>query len=179
MKLSDGEKLILVMLGDIYKKLGIKKNESEVDGDFIQECIYGDQTWALRWRYSGIFHAEGNDPPEVTETAEILTMYRAIKQSYEKLSQADKDKLKKAADYNFSYVEYQGFDGNHDPHISIVRFFVDHLDRFDELKGGRQNLNSHSQSALLKYRRMLAVYKTRGFPSEGYTVEELLQILSA
>jgi uncharacterized protein YfbU (UPF0304 family) len=179
MDLSDGEKLILVMLGDIYKKLGIKENDSEVDGNFVQTCIFGSQSWALRWKYSGLFNNEGDDPPHVTETADILTMYRALDQSYDKLSASDKKKLEKEADYNFSYIKFQGFDGNNDPHYSVVSFFVEHLDRFDELKGGRQHLNSHTQSTLPKYRKMLAVYKTLGYPRDGYSLDQLLQILRA
>jgi hypothetical protein len=178
-KLSDGEKLILVMLGDIYKKLGIKKNESEIDGDFVQHCVFDNQPWALSWKYTGIFQGENDDPPVVRETADILTMYRALEHSYENLSQAEKDELKQKAGYNFSYIKYQGFDGNNDPHISVAAFLVNHLDRFDELKGGRERLNSHSHTTLPKYRRMLPVYDSLGFPQNGYTVDQLLKIISA
>jgi len=38
-KLSDGEKLILLMLSEIYEKTGI---EGEIEPEFIQSAIFGD-----------------------------------------------------------------------------------------------------------------------------------------
>ena len=51
MKLSDGEKLILVMLADIYKHLRIK---GAVDPDLVHDAMYGGHAWGLRMEYPDI-----------------------------------------------------------------------------------------------------------------------------
>ncbi len=44
MQLSDGEKLILMMLCDLYDKNEI---EGEIDHTFVRDAIFENQTWAL------------------------------------------------------------------------------------------------------------------------------------
>src|SRR5438046_5400629 len=45
-KFSDGEKLILLMLGDLYKHL---KVDGESDPEFIAKVILGGHFWAPKW----------------------------------------------------------------------------------------------------------------------------------
>jgi hypothetical protein len=42
MKLTDSEKLTLIMLCEIYEKLGIK---GELDSKFVKEAIFSGNTW--------------------------------------------------------------------------------------------------------------------------------------
>ena len=49
MKLTNPEKLILVMLSEIYEKLGI---QGETDTKFLLNAIYEGHTWALSWKMS-------------------------------------------------------------------------------------------------------------------------------
>ena len=58
MKLSDGEKLIILMLSELYEKLGV---EGEIEPDFIKSAIFGNQLWGLKWKYSGIPFEESED----------------------------------------------------------------------------------------------------------------------
>ena len=51
MKLSDGEKLILLILADMYKHLEIEGN---FDPDFIATTIHDDHLWGFKWKYTGI-----------------------------------------------------------------------------------------------------------------------------
>jgi uncharacterized protein len=46
MKLSDGEKLILLMISDIYDHLGIELNTG-LDPRLIKSAIHEDQMWGL------------------------------------------------------------------------------------------------------------------------------------
>jgi hypothetical protein len=55
MKLSDGEKLILMVLADMYKHLEIK---GEFDPDFISATISGGHLWGLRPFPKGTFKVE-------------------------------------------------------------------------------------------------------------------------
>ena len=40
MKISDGEKLIILMLSELYEKLGV---DGEIEPDFIKSAIFSDQ----------------------------------------------------------------------------------------------------------------------------------------
>jgi uncharacterized protein len=51
MKLTDDEKLILLMLSEIYEKLDVY---GETDPKFVRSTILDDMLWGLTWRYSGI-----------------------------------------------------------------------------------------------------------------------------
>ena len=68
MKLSDGEKLIILMLSELYEKLGV---EGEIEPDFIKSAIFGNQLWGLKWKYSGIPFEESEDPEVVKEVEAI------------------------------------------------------------------------------------------------------------
>ncbi|WP_050999679.1 hypothetical protein [Bradyrhizobium elkanii] len=68
MKMTDGEKLIVLMLADISKRL---QGEPEVDPDFVEQTIYADQLWGFDWHFSGIPFERSEEPnPVVKETLE-------------------------------------------------------------------------------------------------------------
>jgi uncharacterized protein len=175
MKLSDGEKLILVMLAEIYKHLDIK---GEINPELVLSSIFHAQTWGLNWEYGELLNTPEEDPDVVQETTNILDMFRLLTPSYDKLSQSDKDRIEKeAAPFGGDDTKFQGFDGNNDPHYGVVRYLVKDLERYDELTNAP--LNSHSSATLGKYRRMLAVYNTMldPYPQEGLSADQIIQIL--
>jgi len=45
MELSNAERLVLIMLSDLYKKLGVK---GEIDPDFVQSAIFSSNLWGFR-----------------------------------------------------------------------------------------------------------------------------------
>jgi uncharacterized protein YfbU (UPF0304 family) len=153
-KLSDGEKLILLMLGEIYKHLKIK---GEIDPNFIAETIYGGHYWGLSWKYSGMFHGLEDNDRTVSEVVDVLAMWSFIESSYGMLSQKDKDRVEKEAEPFGKHVCFQGFDGNNETeHLGIARFLIEQLDRFSTFEG--RDLNSHYPS-IQPYRRMLHVFE--------------------
>jgi uncharacterized protein len=111
MTLSDGEKLILLMLTDIYDKLGI---DGETDPKFVRSAILNDMVWGLRWKYSGIPFERGENPPAVSEVVKILDMWRSIEQSYNALSDEDKRLVETEAEPFGKRVSFLGFDGNNE-----------------------------------------------------------------
>lgn len=154
LKLSDGEKLILLMLADISKKVGAGR---EIDPDFISHTLFHDQTWGFGWQFSGIPFDKQADPPEVTETVDILDMFSLTISQFQQLPPADQVKLKADLGYAASGLDqFPGFDGNHDAHYGVAQYLVEHLKRFTSLPGATNN--SHSQSSLPRYREMLKVY---------------------
>src|SRR4051812_47829003 len=89
MKLSDGEKLIILMLADLYEALDV---EGEFDPGFIRRTITDNHLWGLRWKYTSLFEEEEN-PPDVKETANILDMWRFLEEGFKKLTKPDKARV--------------------------------------------------------------------------------------
>lgn len=177
MKLSDGEKLILIMLSELYTALDLKGGE--VDPEFVKSAIFGDHLWGLRWKYSGIpFEAEDN-PPILQETIEILDMWRFIERGYQALSDADKEKLKEEANTFGDEPRFDGFDGNNEyEHLGVANFLINELGRWQEFKD--RDLNSHSLS-LDGYQHMLEVFQpikeAAGF--RRLWLQQLIDVLNA
>lgn len=59
MELSDGKKLILLMLAEVYRKLEIN---GEFDPEFIEPAILADQSWGIGWTHAGIPFADKKHP---------------------------------------------------------------------------------------------------------------------
>jgi uncharacterized protein YfbU (UPF0304 family) len=173
MKLSDGEKLILMMVADMYKHLKIKNGE--FDPDFVMDTITHDYLWGFNWKYTGIPFEKEPNPPEVRETADILDMWYFLEGGYEKLSPADKQKVKDAIDRD--QVHFLGFDGNNEDHYGIARYFVEKLQRFEHFKG--RDLNSHMPS-IDRYRHMYRVFEPirETLHSRSLNAAEIIQIMT-
>ena len=67
--MKDSEKLILLMLSEIYENLEI--DSSEVNPGFIKSAIFTDNTWGITWEYSMILSEE--TPVEVKDVVDILS----------------------------------------------------------------------------------------------------------
>lgn len=176
MKLSDGEKLILLMLADISRKVGAGR---EVDPDFVSHTLFYDQTWGFNWKFTGIPFEKGEDPPEVTETVDILDMFDLTISQFERLPAGEQEEVKKELGYAAGGLEqFPGFDANNDAHYGVAQYLVEHLDRFKGLKGATNN--SHSQSSLPRYRAMLQTYlplrPKLGLGAEKFTAEDIISI---
>ena len=151
MELSGAEKLILIMLCEIYEKLEIK---AEIDPKFVKQAIFANQTWGLGWKYSVV--QESADPPIVGTVVDILDMWSMIESAYGKLSDGDKATLKREAAPFGENVQFEGFDANNENEYYVARFLIDDLERFSSFKG--RSLNSHFP-ILHTHMRMLAVFK--------------------
>lgn len=170
MKLSDGEKLILLALADQ------KAGRDELDLEFIRSAILNGHSWALTWQLSGIPN-EDTDPTVADETADILGMWSFIERSVQALPEDEQKKIEEDA-YPFS-IRFEGFDGNNDDHHSVASFLINNMDRFGEFK--ERYLNSHTQSSLPNYRRMLTSYRAEleklGYGSDLLSADSVLSIV--
>ena len=175
MKLSDGEKLILLMLSELYDKLGV---EGEIDPDFLRSAIFSNNIWSIPWKYPGIPFEDERDPEIVKEVLDILEMWSAIERSYQRLSDEEKSHVEKEAEPFGKDPKFSGFDGNYETdYMGIATFLVNDLDRFEEFKG--RYLNSHSRS-INAYKRMLSTYtlireRTHYQPLSAKDLVEILQ----
>lgn len=153
MNVSDGEKLILLMLSELYDSLNVT---GEVEPDFIRSAIFSDKLWSIPWKYPGIPFENTKTPQIVTDVLDILDMWSCIEYSYDQLSDGDKHKLKNDVSPFGSNPRFRGFDGNNETeYLGTASFIVNRLDRFVEFKG--RDFNSHCPS-LEAYSRMLRLY---------------------
>ena len=170
MKLTQGEKLILMALA------AAKDGKEELDLDFVRSAILSGNLWALTWQFTGI-PTDDVDPKIAEETAEILAMWSYIEHSVRELPAEQKEKLAKDA-YPYS-LEFSGFDGNNDTHYGVASFMIEDMGRFDEFR--TRPLNSHTQTSLPSYRRMLPTYneemRSHGLSSRSLPAESILRIV--
>lgn len=143
MQPSATEQLILHMLCDIYKKLGITDS---FNPDLIASAISSDDCWVLNWAYD--IKDEGDDnPPHVIATGNALEMYSFLSEGFNALDAQGKGIVVAAVPSAVGGVEFPGFDGNNEPRYrAAARYFVDHLDRFTSMKTVASR-NSHTRMA--------------------------------
>jgi uncharacterized protein len=53
-EMTHAERLILIMLSEIYEHLGINGRDC-IDATFVRSAIETDQTWGLSWQYPFTF----------------------------------------------------------------------------------------------------------------------------
>lgn len=174
MKMTDGEKLILLMLGELYDKLEV---EGEADPDFIRSAIFSDNLWSIPWKYPGIPFKEQDDPEVVKEVLDLLDMWGFIESSYRVLSDEGKAFVEKEAAPFGKNPKFDGFDGNNETiYMSTASFIVNKLDRYEEFKG--RNFNSH-HPVIDSYKRMLSAYAPiiKNINFQPLSAENLAEIL--
>ncbi len=151
MKLSDGEKLIIVMMCDIYKTLNMK---GTVDPDLVRSAIQSGDLRELQSELQEAFNDPSNAP--AIEVGEILAMWSAIERGYKRLTPEEKDQVEAEAGPLGRGVRFSGFDRNAErEHHDIAHFLIEEVGRFERFQG--RKLDSH-MPALDGYRRMLRVY---------------------
>lgn len=174
--LADGEKLIILMLCDLFKQLKLK---SDIEPRFVEEVIYHGHYWALDWKYSGMFHNHADSAIVLDEVVDILDMWSFLEDGYASLSKKDKDRVAAEADPFGKAVAFRGFDGNNETdYVSIARFLVERLDRFTKFKG--RGFDAHMPT-IETHRRMLAVFAPirPTLMGRDLSVGEIIEILKA
>lgn len=177
MELSNGEKLILIMLSEIYEHLKI---DGDINPELVKNAIFGEQTWGLAWAYPGIVgSSENKTPPVVSKVLDILEMWELLENSYKRLQPADKARVEEEADPFGSDVRFRGFDGNNETeYMTAAGFLVNDLERFSIFKG--RDLNSHMPSLDI-YERMMAIYNPlrNSYDFDLLNAEQIIRILNA
>jgi len=174
MKISDGEKIILLMLSELYERLGI---EGEIDPEFIKSAIFSQNLWGIPWKYTGIPFEDQETPPIVKEVVDILDMWSFIEHAYQELSEEDKKTLADNVQIFGEKPRFQGFDGNNESeYMNVASFLINELERFQDFKG--RSLNAHMPT-LDMHRRMLAVFEPirKTLVSGPMSLEQLTAVL--
>jgi uncharacterized protein YfbU (UPF0304 family) len=175
--LSDGEKLITMMLAGLIKATGA---EVETNVDLVEKVIVGGHYWALDWEMPGIFHSHRDKRSRVSFVVDVLDMWDFLEEAYEKLSDEDKERLAVVAEPFGKYVKFAGFDGNNETeHMGIAMFLIRDLNRFTRFKD--YNMNSHAPTVERygkMYRAFEPIRKTLVF-GKAMSVEQMATVLNA
>ncbi len=179
MQLSSSEKLILIMLSEIYQKLDIDPNQG-IDPEFVQEAIYTNNTWGLNWKYQGIFDGSADStPPEVNEVVDYLDMWTFVESAIGELTADQLLRLEEKTGLKSDAIKFNGFDGNNESrYFGIANFLIQKLDRFTNFKD--RYLNSHMQ-VIGGYRRMHLAFEPmrRMLVGQSLSLEQLVEILNS
>jgi uncharacterized protein len=171
MQLSDAERLTLLMLCDIYEKLGITDS---FDPAFVRKTIMNGDTWALDWAYAGLSAARETTEDQVHDVTEILEMWDRIERSYERLDADGQERVKQA--HRGYPPTFSGFDGNHETtEIGVADLLVNDMNRWERFKG--RDLNAHMPTRDM-HRRMLEAFGP--YKSVGQLMaDQLVELLNA
>jgi uncharacterized protein YfbU (UPF0304 family) len=152
MKLTEGEKLILLMLCEIHEHLKIS---DKTDAKLIREALRTGNLWGLDRDYRPVPEV---DPKVAHETLEILAMWERLEESFARLSPSDKKWFEEHASGFQNGVEFPGFSGNFDSEqLMAARFYIDVLENFEHFKD--RQLSRYPVSTMPAYRRMVPSYK--------------------
>lgn len=174
---SDGEKMLLLMMGDLFKSLKIKN--PDCDPDLLAQTIYGGHYWAPKWEMQGVFHDHVDDPRDVSHVVDVLDMWSFIEEAFERFSPDQKLVITDEVGSWASDVKFHGFDGNNESsQMSIARFLVGKMGRFSRFEG--RDLNSHCPT-YERYLRMLDAFNPmrRGLSGGALSTEQIVILLNA
>ncbi|MCB2255983.1 YfbU family protein [Pseudomonas chlororaphis] len=176
MEFSNEQKLIITLLTEIHAALEIKDG---VDPFFVQEMVSTGHTWALRWRYPGIFEDSEETPQSVLFVVKVLDLWERLEHSFNSLSEQEREELVKLSPVYGKSVTFRGFDGNGEEGYSIAHILIEDMGRWATFKD--RDLNAHMPMNDI-YERMLealdALPTKSGFDFE-LSVEEMAEILNA
>ena len=149
--MSDGERLIAVMLADLMQHLDVK---GELDPALIKAAIVAKDYWILRRQYSGLFNDEAGTPDAVVaEVIDILEMMSILERSIEALPAPQR-----AAAQADPFHRWNGFDGNYETqHLGVAQTLIEEFGHFPLFRG--RGMNSHFPT-LDRYRRMHMVFQS-------------------
>lgn len=158
--LSRGERLILSVLCDVSRKVG---TEGMVDPGFLQTAIQGGHSWAIEWEYPSLSHDHTNSRHTADFVVRVLSMWRAIEEGFDKLSQTEKQRLLQETGLAGA-PEFPGWNGEQEANLkSTARFMTDHMNLFPMFKG--RSARASTKPVLARYKRMIDCLD--GLPKSG------------
>ena len=146
MELTKKERLTLYNQYEILKRL----DPDEVEYYNVKQEIVIN---GFKANYNDLVNGFMDETPvEVSEfVIDVLQMYRTLNNSYIELDEEEKCNI------DLYDISFKGFDGNEEiDYYVYARFFLEDLERFDELKESEHYaINSHS-NMINRYSRMLS-----------------------
>ncbi len=171
--LSHGEKLILLMLCEVYDHLKIN---SEIDQDFIREAISTGNLWGLGGAFPEVFHNPPVPEAILSETVDILAMWRRLEDSFANLTEQDRERVKSQEG---GWSKFSGFDNNNElSYISTARFLMEKLDRFPNFRD--RSLDAH-RPTIETHRRMFEAFEPilRQVSNQDFSADQIATVMLA
>jgi uncharacterized protein YfbU (UPF0304 family) len=174
--LSNQEKLVVWLLTEVLQNQ--KGYEHKNTLKLIQEAIYGGHFWALKWEMTGVLHNHVDRPAAVSLVVDVMDMWWFIEAAYARFTPEEKDRIVAEVGSWARDPKFAGFDGNNEgEYMSIARFLVEELGRFQDMKG--RSFNSHSPR-VARYGAMSARFQTMRVdlgPGRGLSVDQVIELL--
>lgn len=174
MKLTNAEKLILVMLSDITEKLHI---DHGIDPKLVKSAIHSGNAWGLDWKYPGLGPTDQAAPAAANEVTNILEMWTYIEEAYKELSSDDKTRVKTEAGLS-GPPRFSGFDRDGELQFNNIAYFLIYdLKLFKKFKLDTLDATS---PMLPGYKKMVKVWETVKPELAGVSLNagQLVKILS-
>lgn len=172
---SDGDKMLMLMMSDLFKALKIKNPES--NPEFLAKVIYGGHYWAPKWDMQGVFHDHVDNPSDVNHVVNVLDMWSFMEEAYSRLTPAQKLTITEEVGPWATDVQFAGFDGNNESsQMSIARFLIEEMNRFSRFKD--RDMNSHSPT-YDRYSRMYELFEPMraSLIGGGLSLQQLVTLL--
>ena len=175
---SDGEKLLLLMLGDVYRHLQIENGEA--DPKFVAGAISEGRYWALQHRYDYLLHDRIQDKRVVDEVVDVLEMWRFIEDDYAKLSKKDKERVASEGGPFGKHVKFRGFDHKYEgEYYATILFLINDMGWFTSFKGRDFYTVGFRMDG---YRRMLEIFnpiRPTLIPPAKLSASQIINLLKA
>lgn len=153
MLLSNGEKIVLLMLSQIHEHLKIEDTRAQL----IRQAIETGNIWVIEDSFPEVFEVNEISPDVVRTTRDVLTMWLSLEESFAALSSSEKEWLRVNSQHIGDRVVFPGFSGNYEgEYLSAARFMVDVLERYEHFAG--RDLN-HCLRHMDTYRKMLPTFE--------------------
>lgn len=150
MKMTETERLILLMLAEFYEKneMKVEIHQDQVDLRSLNKKSY---------EHKYFVYQDLDTLSLIKEVVNILDMWLIIQKSYAFLTSDKKETLEKNIPYIGNDPVFTGFDGFYESeHMKTSLYLASEIERFKKLKVN--DFNSRSPS-IDGYRRMLSVFQ--------------------
>lgn len=175
MEFTDEQKVLITLLTSIHKKLEI---DDGLDPDFVQSMVTSGNTWALYWKYPGIFNDHAETPAAVKRVADVLDMWEVLEHTVAGFTPAEMAQAETlAGPIRPSSARFTGYGANNEDEYSIVHILVDDLERWSSFSG--RDFNAHMPMVDI-YDRMLSAFQRvnpKSNWSQTLTVPDFAEVL--
>ena len=151
MEMTKAERLIVLMLCDLYKS---PEEDKIFNPKLIEYAVAQGQLWALSWKYGDLLSADPPTKEQVDLVADVMTMWQVIEAFMPRFTPEERDEIVTATDRSLDRIKFQGF--YEAPYRSIFSFMLEELELWPEFAGREYSKMLPVLEADL---RMLAKYK--------------------
>ena len=130
MEMTKAERLIVLMLCDLYKSPG---EDKMFNPKLIEYAVAQGQLWALSWEYGDLLNADSTTRKQVDLTADIMTMWQVIEAFMSRFTSDQRNEVVVATGRRLDRIKFKGF--YEEPYRSISSFMLEELGRWPQFAG--------------------------------------------